>query len=96
MLIGLLFQAEREKEKGITGYTDTQDELEKISAQKGVADEQKGKILEDMSDMVNFCVKFCDFAAYFVITSPLGTQLSATPEKAIHLKVSEKVYRFLL
>ena len=41
-----------EKERGIAGYTDTQDKLEMISASKGETDEKKGQILEDMSDMV--------------------------------------------
>ena len=41
-----------EKERGIAGYTDTQDKLEMISAAKGETDEKKGQILEDMSDMV--------------------------------------------
>ena len=41
-----------EKERGIAGYTDAQDELEMISAQKGDADVKKGQLLEDMSDMV--------------------------------------------
>ena len=46
------FQAQKEKDRGISGYTDAQDQLEMISAQKGDTDEQKGQILEDMSDMV--------------------------------------------
>lgn len=45
--------ANTEKEKGISGYTDAQDELEKVSAQKGATDEQKGAVLEDMSGMSN-------------------------------------------
>eukprot|EP00116_Pleurobrachia_bachei_P010627 sb/3470889/ len=43
--------SQTEKDKGIAGFTDAQDELEKISSQKGAVDEAKGKILEDMSDM---------------------------------------------
>lgn len=43
--------AQKEKDRGISGYTDAQDQLEMISAQKGDTDEQKGQILEDMSDM---------------------------------------------
>ena len=47
-------QAQMEKERGIAGYTDTQDQLEMISAAKGETDEKKGQILEDMSDMVRW------------------------------------------
>jgi len=43
--------SQMEKERGIAGYTDTQDKLEMISAAKGETDEKKGQILEDMSDM---------------------------------------------
>ena len=47
-----------EKERGIAGFTDAQDELEMVSTQKGDVDEKKGQILEDMSDMVSFIEVF--------------------------------------
>lgn len=41
-----------EAEKGISGYSSTQEELEKVSALKSELDQQKGRTLDDMSDMV--------------------------------------------
>uniref|UniRef100_A0A3Q3Q4H1 Intraflagellar transport protein 81 homolog n=1 Tax=Monopterus albus TaxID=43700 RepID=A0A3Q3Q4H1_MONAL len=41
-----------EAEKGISGYSDTQEELEKVSAIKSELDEKKGRTLDDMSEMV--------------------------------------------
>lgn len=41
-----------ENKKGVTGYRQTQEELEKVSAVKSELDERKGKTLEDISDMV--------------------------------------------
>uniref|UniRef100_A0A8C5EGB2 Intraflagellar transport protein 81 homolog n=1 Tax=Gouania willdenowi TaxID=441366 RepID=A0A8C5EGB2_GOUWI len=40
-------------EKGISGYSNTQEELEKMSAMKSELDEKKGRTLDDMSEMVN-------------------------------------------
>jgi intraflagellar transport protein 81 len=37
----------------VSGYHDTQEELEKVSTVKSELDEQKGKTLEDISDLVN-------------------------------------------
>ena len=56
IMIQSALQSSMEKERGIAGYTDTQDQLEMISASKGEVDEKKGQILEDMSDMV--CLQF--------------------------------------
>uniref|UniRef100_A0A672I9H1 Intraflagellar transport protein 81 homolog n=1 Tax=Salarias fasciatus TaxID=181472 RepID=A0A672I9H1_SALFA len=39
-------------EKGISGYSDTQDELENASALKNDLDEKKARTLDDMSEMV--------------------------------------------
>jgi hypothetical protein len=36
----------------VSGYRQTQEELEKVSAVKSELDEKKGKTLEDISDMV--------------------------------------------
>ncbi|XP_061672641.1 intraflagellar transport protein 81 homolog [Syngnathoides biaculeatus] len=41
-----------EAEKGISGYSNTQDELERVSAIKSELDEKKGRTLDDMSEMV--------------------------------------------
>lgn len=42
-----------EAEKGISGYSNTQEELEKVSAIKSELDERKGRALGDMSEMVS-------------------------------------------
>jgi intraflagellar transport protein 81 len=44
--------AAAEKEQGVSGYRNTQDEMENVAAKKADLDEQKGKTLEDMSGMV--------------------------------------------
>ncbi|XP_020326051.1 intraflagellar transport protein 81 homolog [Oncorhynchus kisutch] len=41
-----------EAQKGISGYSDTQEELERVSAIKSELDEMKGRSLDDMSEMV--------------------------------------------
>ncbi|KAA8578912.1 hypothetical protein FQN60_017515 [Etheostoma spectabile] len=41
-----------EAEKGISGYSNTQEELERVSAIKSELDEMKGRTLDDMSTMV--------------------------------------------
>ncbi|XP_073532399.1 intraflagellar transport protein 81 homolog isoform X1 [Phyllobates terribilis] len=41
-----------EEKRGISGYTDTQEELERVSALKSEVDEMKGRTLDDMSNMV--------------------------------------------
>ncbi|XP_041642411.1 intraflagellar transport protein 81 homolog [Cheilinus undulatus] len=41
-----------EAEKGISGYSNTQEELERVSAIKSELDERKGRTLDDMSEMV--------------------------------------------
>ncbi|XP_077417630.1 intraflagellar transport protein 81 homolog [Vanacampus margaritifer] len=41
-----------EAEKGISGYSNTQEELEKVSTIKSELDEKKGRTLDDMSEMV--------------------------------------------
>ncbi|XP_040897999.1 intraflagellar transport protein 81 homolog isoform X2 [Toxotes jaculatrix] len=41
-----------EAEKGISGYSDTQEELERVSAISSELDEKKGRTLEEMSEMV--------------------------------------------
>ncbi|XP_020784019.2 intraflagellar transport protein 81 homolog isoform X1 [Boleophthalmus pectinirostris] len=41
-----------EAERGIAGYSNTQEELERVSAIKSELDEKKGRTLDDMSEMV--------------------------------------------
>uniref|UniRef100_A0A8C1M5S8 Intraflagellar transport protein 81 homolog n=1 Tax=Cyprinus carpio TaxID=7962 RepID=A0A8C1M5S8_CYPCA len=41
-----------EAQRGISGYSDTQEELERVSAIKSELDEMKGRTLDDMSEMV--------------------------------------------
>ena len=38
--------------KGVSGFHDAQEKLEKVSALKSELDEQKGKTLEDISELV--------------------------------------------
>ncbi|XP_076807172.1 intraflagellar transport protein 81 homolog [Clavelina lepadiformis] len=44
--------AKMENRKGVSGFRETQDELEKVSAKKSELDEVKHRTLDDMSDMV--------------------------------------------
>jgi len=46
------FLGEAEARRGLSGYQDTQDELEKVSQQKAEVDEVKGKTLEEISQVV--------------------------------------------
>lgn len=46
------FQSQLEAQKGVSGFHDTQEELEKVSSVKSDLDEQKGKSLDEISDMV--------------------------------------------
>ncbi|XP_053557709.1 intraflagellar transport protein 81 homolog [Bombina bombina] len=41
-----------EQKRGISGYSDTQEELERVSTLKSEVDEMKGRTLDDMSEMV--------------------------------------------
>ncbi|KAG7263000.1 hypothetical protein CRUP_016517 [Coryphaenoides rupestris] len=41
-----------EAQKGISGFSDTQEELERVSAAKSELDDVKGRTLDDMSEMV--------------------------------------------
>ncbi|KAK0151745.1 Intraflagellar transport protein 81 [Merluccius polli] len=41
-----------EAQKGISGFSDTQEELERLSAAKSELDDRKGRTLDDMSEMV--------------------------------------------
>lgn len=58
-----------EAEKGISGYSNTQEELERVSAIKSELDEKKGRTLDDMSEMVT--------TPYLYITVVLLSQLAA-------------------
>lgn len=46
------FKQTVEAERGISGYSNTQEELERVSAIKSEMDEKKGRTLDDMSEMV--------------------------------------------
>jgi len=46
------FLGEAEARRGLSGYQETQDELEKVSQQKAEVDEVKGKTLEEISRVV--------------------------------------------
>ena len=48
----IIFQSAVESKKGVAGYRQTQDDLEKVSALKSNLDHQKGQTLEEISDMV--------------------------------------------
>lgn len=52
MRVSVVFKQTLEAEKGISGYSDTQEELERVSAIKSELDEKKGRTLDDMSEMV--------------------------------------------
>ena len=42
-----------ERDRGVAGFRETQDNLEKVATTKADLDEQKGKTLEEMSSLVN-------------------------------------------
>ena len=46
------FQQTIEEKRGISGYSYTQEELERVSTLKSEVDEMKGRTLDDMSEMV--------------------------------------------
>lgn len=52
----LCLQQAMEDKKGISGYSYTQEELERVSAVKSEMDEMKGRTLDNMSEMVIFFV----------------------------------------
>lgn len=59
-----------EAEKGISGYSDTQEELERVSAIKSELDEKKGRTLDDMSEMVT--ILFGGFLIWSAIWLTVG------------------------
>lgn len=48
-----VFQQSLEAQRGISGFSETQEELEKVSAIKSELDELKGRRLDNMSEMVS-------------------------------------------
>lgn len=50
--LSMCSQQSLEVKQGISGYSDTQEELERVSAIKSELDEMKGRTLDDMSEMV--------------------------------------------
>lgn len=55
----LCLQQAIEDKKGISGYSYTQEELERVSAVKSEMDEMKGRTLDNMSEMVSFGLNYC-------------------------------------
>lgn len=53
-----------EAAKGISGYSDTQEELERVSAIKSELDEKKGRTLDDMSEMVGVQVGLIELFSF--------------------------------
>lgn len=51
--IFFVFQQSLEAQRGISGFSETQEELEKVSAIKSELDELKGRRLDNMSEMVS-------------------------------------------
>lgn len=52
----LCIQSGLETTQGVSGYQDTQEELEKVSAVKSDLDDQKGKTLDDISELVKIMI----------------------------------------
>lgn len=67
-------QQSLEAQRGISGYSDTQEELERVSAIKSELDEMKGRTLDDMSEMVSWAKYMntnrphSEFTKYHIIT----------------------------
>lgn len=51
------FKETMEAEKGISGYSNTQEELERVSSIKSELDEKKGLKLQDMTSKVDIQLK---------------------------------------
>ncbi|XP_071499018.1 intraflagellar transport protein 81 homolog [Diadema antillarum] len=71
--------AKLEAKKGVSGYHDTQEELEKVSTIKSELDEVKGRTLEDMSELVrklntSIAAKKADLAPIIKELRPLRQQ----------------------
>lgn len=64
--ITVYFKQTMEAEKGISGYSNTQEELERVSAIKSELDEKKGRTLDDMSEMVNTLFASLRFMSEYV------------------------------
>ncbi|KAJ0067822.1 hypothetical protein NL108_011044, partial [Boleophthalmus pectinirostris] len=76
-----------EAERGIAGYSNTQEELERVSAIKSELDEKKGRTLDDMSEMVkklNYMI-----AEKKEALSPLIKELRSLREQS-HQKVRQE------
>lgn len=52
VLLLCILKQSTEAEKGISGYSTTQEDLERVSAIKSELDEKKGRTLDGMSEMV--------------------------------------------
>lgn len=58
MFFYIVQQSKLEAKKGVAGYHDTQEELEKVSTIKSELDDVKGRTLEDMSHLVSMLPTF--------------------------------------
>lgn len=59
-------QQSLEAQRGISGYSDTQEELERVSAIKSELDEMKGRTLDDMSEMVSWAGQIGECCSSFL------------------------------
>ncbi len=59
-------QQSLEAQRGISGYSDTQEELERVSAIKSELDEMKGRTLDDMSEMVSWARQIGEWCSSFL------------------------------
>ena len=83
--------ANLESEKGITGFRDTQDNLERVAATKADLDSQKGKTLEDMSGLVNqLTMKISERKARL---APIIKELRPLRQQSQDLQVEKRVFR---
>ncbi|XP_075439813.1 intraflagellar transport protein 81 homolog, partial [Ascaphus truei] len=73
-----------EQKRGISGYSDTQEEIERVSSVKGEMDEMKGRTLDDMSEMVILCNRG-PRSPFVIVISPPAAQQSKPAITGLHL-----------
>lgn len=72
----LCLQQATEEKKGISGYSYTQEELERVSAVKSEMDEVKGQTLDNMSEMVILVLNYCICSVWVSGSSAYKTQFN--------------------
>lgn len=72
----LCLQQAIEEKKGISGYSYTQEELERVSAVKSEVDGMKGQTLDNMSEMVMFVFGCCIASVSISASSEYKTKLN--------------------